>query len=244
MPIGSSIICPSFRPFSRLHCFRSHSKTTSNWHGFPKISILTSQAFLFFPPLSQRIPPLIQGWATHLSSGVHLLGLCSMNYSFMTGISSSNGPIFPAQKRSPLCRFLHRMTFTDSFLFLIPQLFPDPQRSAFCLLCLNQRPPCYCPGTFRCLSCLHPCIPSRPFLHCLLTALLPSCYFCPACHLLLWLLFPTFFASFLSLWTRALSKCHLLSSDCGPFSLQFMVFERAFLVLAGMWKRTGLKNSK
>lgn len=91
-------------------------------------------------------------------------------------MSNSNGPIFPEQKPSPLGRFLDWMTFTVSLLFLIPQLFPDPQQSAFFLLHLNQWPPCYFPGTFRWLSCLHLSLPCRPFAHCLLTAFSNLCF--------------------------------------------------------------------
>lgn len=85
-------------------------------------------------------------------------------------------PIFPAQKPSPLHRFLGWMTFTDSLLFLIPQLLPDPQQSAFCFLHLSQQPPCSCPGTFRWFSYLHLLVPCRPLPHCFLTTFSSLCF--------------------------------------------------------------------
>lgn len=81
MPIGGFHHLPLVWSSSQIILlWISQLNNKGNWQGFPKIFIRTSQAFLFFPPLSQRIPPFSQGWATQLSPGTHLLGLCFMNY--------------------------------------------------------------------------------------------------------------------------------------------------------------------
>lgn len=157
-------------------------------------------------------------------------------------------PIFPAQKPSPLHRFLGWMTFTDSLLFLIPQLLPDPQQSAFCLLRLSQQPPCSCPGTFRWFSYLHLLVPCRPLPHCFLTTFSSLCFH----HMISSQL--AIVVSGFSFPLSLLDSCPLehqpslsvvsWALTVALFLFQFMIFERAFIVQAGFWERTRLKNSK